>query len=141
MVSTRQPRPIQGKSLPMRSNHRIRLDDDQGLTPAFPHSGEPDPEQPVCSSQLKAFLGTMKNGELLSKRKILKCQLVSLLETDLDQGDQAEEGFDHGCPACRLATKTSIPSMRTRLWQRTDFLALSFQPGKRKRLSITMKNG
>jgi hypothetical protein len=103
----------------MPSNHGTRLDDDQGLAPAFPHSGEPDPEQPVCSLQRKVFLGTMKNDELLSKRKILKCQFVSLLETDLDQSNQAEERFDYGCPACRLATKTSIPSMRTRFWQRT----------------------
>jgi len=69
----------------------------------------------------------MKNGELLSKRKILQYQLVSLVETDLDQRNQAEDCFDYGCPACRLATKTSIPSMRTRFWQKTTQKSFGFR--------------
>jgi hypothetical protein len=52
---------------------------------------------------------------------------VSLLETDLDQGNQAEERFDHGCPTCRFATKTSIPSMRTRFCQRTTPKSFGFR--------------
>ena len=65
------------------------------------------------------FLGVIENRELLSKRKILECQLESLLETDSQKSNQAKERFDHGYPACHREIRTSTLSMRTKFWQRT----------------------
>jgi hypothetical protein len=52
----------------MPSNHRIRLNHDQGFLPAFPHSGKPDPEQPIRFSQVPMGASPNQNGKLLSRR-------------------------------------------------------------------------
>jgi hypothetical protein len=52
----------------MPSNDRIRLNNDQRFLPAFPHSGEPDPEQPIPFSQAPVGVSASQNGKLLSQR-------------------------------------------------------------------------
>jgi hypothetical protein len=79
------------------------------------------------------FLGVIENRELLSRRKILECQLVSLLETDSQKSNEAKERFDHSCPACQREIRTSTLSMRTKFWQRTGSIRDYRLPASRQK--------
>ncbi len=64
-ISFRQPRPIEGESLPMPSNHRIWLDDEKRLVPPFPDSRDPNPKLPIRSSNPQSLVIAVEDRELL----------------------------------------------------------------------------
>jgi len=80
----------------MPSNDRIRLDDDQRPSPTLPHSGEPNPGQPIRFSQARVRVSPGENGKLLSQRQIFEGQLASIPEKGSESGNQTKEDFHHG---------------------------------------------
>jgi hypothetical protein len=40
----------------MPADHGLRFDDDQSIAPAIPELGEPDPEQAITLSELRAWM-------------------------------------------------------------------------------------
>jgi hypothetical protein len=46
-------------------NEGIGPDDDQRLLPAFPYSGEPNPEESICIAQAPVRMSSLQDGELL----------------------------------------------------------------------------
>ncbi len=82
----------------MPSNDRIRLNDDQRFLPAFLHSGEPDPEQPIRFSQAPVGVSASQNGKLLSQRQVIEGQFASIPEQGSERGYQTKEGLlRYGC--------------------------------------------
>src|SRR5580692_10403965 len=62
------PFPVQSESLPVPSDHGLRLDDKQRRSPTSPKPREPNPQNAVSGSEIKAMslLGALENQELLS---------------------------------------------------------------------------
>ena len=61
----------------MPRNHRLWLDDDQGLGPAIPQPTEHNPEQPIEAIQFGTGLLPLENGELLTKRDGFQREFVA----------------------------------------------------------------
>src|SRR6516225_836461 len=67
------PAPVQPKSSSMPGDHRFRFDDHESRSPLTPESREPDPQEPVGSSQthLACTGRALKDQELMRKGKNL----------------------------------------------------------------------
>jgi hypothetical protein len=61
------------KSMP--SQNRFRLDDDECLFPALPGSGQENPEEAIEFTEFRPPTSSVQNGELLTEREVLECQL------------------------------------------------------------------
>ena len=71
------PRPDEAKSLAMPAGHRLWFDDGQRRAPVAPDSGKKYPQEPVCWSQARTFLGSApQNSDLVSQCEIfdLNCR-------------------------------------------------------------------
>ena len=56
----------------MPPHHGVRVDENQGVTPIPPSVSEQDPEESVTGAKLRAFAGAPQDGQLLTKREVLK---------------------------------------------------------------------
>jgi hypothetical protein len=54
----------------------FRFDDDQGLAPCGPYRTEKNPEYPILDSHPSARMISPQYGELLTKRKDFKAEVV-----------------------------------------------------------------
>ena len=92
-VSVALPGPVEPEPSPMPPDHRLGLDDGDGLRPAAPQAGEQDPEQPVGGAQAWARRGPLEDGQLMTQREVLERQGAagpkSEEEAREDQGEHA----------------------------------------------------
>ena len=56
----------------MPPDHRLELDDGDGLRPAVPQAGEQDPEQPVGAPWPWTRRGALEDGQLVPQRQIFE---------------------------------------------------------------------
>ena len=56
----------------MPSDHGVRLDDDEGGTPADPEPGQPDPEDAVAAAEPWTAGPSLKDGNLLPEGEVLR---------------------------------------------------------------------
>src|SRR4029453_14257840 len=90
-----KPGPVQGEPLPAPTKHGFGLDDYECLLPVGPKSGQEKPEQSICSLEFGAPVLTVKDGQLLSKRKVLKSQLRTQPEGGRNQTEQLQNRRQH----------------------------------------------
>ena len=63
----------------MPTHHGLWFDNDQNLSPVAPETTKHDPEKTVFCSNLKPFLRTFQDGQLLAERKVFQSQIGILL--------------------------------------------------------------
>jgi hypothetical protein len=56
----------------MPANDRVRLDDDQGISPAGPEPREKDPDEPVPLCETRSGFPTLVYGELVPQSGVLQ---------------------------------------------------------------------
>ena len=61
-----QARPMFSEAFALPADHRARLHDNEGLSPAGPGAGEPRPEDAVGGSQMRTSPGSLIDCELVS---------------------------------------------------------------------------
>ena len=87
--------PEELEASPMPPDHRLGLDDGDGLRPAAPQTGKQDPEQPVRGSQAWTRRGTLEDGQLMAQREVLEHQGAlgpdPVEEAGEDEGDPADQ--------------------------------------------------
>ena len=84
------PAPEEAKALPMPSDDRLGLDDQQGGFPVGPHTPPPDPEDPIRRGQLPSLRRkATENGQLLSQGEVLQSKLRRGLA---QRGNRAQHG-------------------------------------------------
>ena len=71
--------PEQLETLSVPPNDRLGFDDDQWLLPVAPKTIKHDPEKTVFYSNLRPFLMTFPDGQLLAERKVFQSQIGFLL--------------------------------------------------------------
>ena len=85
----------------MPPDHRLGLDDGDGLRPAVPQAGEQDPEQPVGGPQAWTRRAAPEDDQLMPQREVLEHQGA----LGPDPAEEADEGADE---AARAATRGKI---------------------------------
>jgi hypothetical protein len=71
-VGPRLPPPVELEAFPVPSQDRSRLNDDETGPPARPQAGEPDPEDPVPSSEPGAGDGSLQDDQLMAQSQVLE---------------------------------------------------------------------
>ncbi len=67
--------PKQLETLSMPPNDSFGFDDNQWLLPVAPETGKQNPEKTVFCSNLRPFLRTFQDGQLLAERKVFQSQI------------------------------------------------------------------
>lgn len=62
----------------MPSDDGLRLDDEERRAPAWPATGQPDPEEPVAWSQSRPVDVSPVDGELLAQGSVLKQEVAAI---------------------------------------------------------------
>jgi len=73
--------PEQLETLSMPPDDSFGFDDDQWLLPVAPEATKHDPEKTVFCSNLRSFLMTYQNGQLLAECKVFQSQIRILLRS------------------------------------------------------------
>src|SRR5262249_51624836 len=60
------------ESFAMPADDGLRLDDDESGTPAAPELGQPCPEEPIRSGELRSFSGALQDAELMAQSQDLE---------------------------------------------------------------------
>jgi len=79
----------------------VRLDNDQSFPPVAPETTKHDPEKTVFCSNLRPFLRTFQDGQLLAERKVFQSQIGILLGSQKYVQNQFQQHLHHGCKLCR----------------------------------------
>ncbi len=93
--------PEQIETLSMPPNDSFGFDDDQWLLPVAPEMTKHDPEKTVFCSNLRPFLMTFPDGQLLAERKVFQSQIGILLGSQKNIQKQFQQHLHHGCKLCR----------------------------------------
>ena len=93
--------PEQLETLSMPPNDSFGFDDDQWLPPVAPETTKHDPEKTVFCSNLRPFLMTFPDGQLLAERKVFQSQIGILLGSQKYVQNQFQQHLHHGCKLCR----------------------------------------
>ena len=84
------PGPEEPEAGPLPPDHRLGLDDGDGIRPPGPQAGEQDPKQAVGGSPAWARRGPLEDGQLVPQREVLEHQGA------LGPKDEEEAGEDEG---------------------------------------------
>ena len=93
--------PKQLETLSVPPNDSLGFDDDQSLPPIAPETTKHDPEKTVFCSNLRPFLRTFQDGQLLAERKVFQSQIGILLGSQNYVQNQFQQHLHHGCKLCR----------------------------------------
>jgi hypothetical protein len=126
-TALRDPSPIQAEPLAVPPDHRVRLHDDQDLSPARPKPAECDPESSIERSEPWLPMGLGVDGQLLAKGKLHDRLLVAASKESEGRAeqcrDQGQESFhDMGILHEILVWQQSDPALKP---------AVSFKIGRR----------
>jgi len=93
--------PEELETLSMPPDDSFGFDDDQWLLPVSPETTKHDPEKAVFCSNLRPFLMTFPDGQLLAECKVFRNQIGILLGSQKYVQNQFQQHFHHGCKLCR----------------------------------------
>ena len=93
--------PEQLETLSMPTNDSFGFDDDQWLLPVAPETTKHNPEKTVFCSNMRPFLVTFPDGQLLAKRKVFQSQIGILLGSQKYIQNQFQQHLHHGWKLCR----------------------------------------
>ena len=97
----RAVRPSPTEPLAMPPEHRLRLHDHQGGAPLPPRGGEQDPKQAIRWAALRALAGTCQDGQLLTKRQVLKGDRSVSAAHQADRSEENDKRRQHAL-SCRV---------------------------------------
>src|SRR5262249_25880952 len=123
------PRPIQPESLAVPGNHRFRLDDSHGSTPALPQSRQPDPKHTICRFQPKPATAcrTLEDKKLMAQGQDLSLKRsVGFHPAEKPGRYQAENRQHWNATGYRVRPARSILSIRTEFLLGTGSRRLNF---------------
>jgi hypothetical protein len=93
--------PEELETLSMPPDDSFGFDDDQWLLPVSPETTKHDPEKAVFCSNLRPFLMTFPDGQLLAECKVFQNQIGILLGSQKYVQNKFQQHFHHGCKLCR----------------------------------------
>ena len=111
--------PVRGEALSRPTQHGLRLDNEQGLSPVPPRPGKEEPEESITVPKFRPSLLSMENGELLAEGEILQREIRAQPAGSNHKGYQPQEGRDHGWKCRVLPAGKSTESTRTACWRST----------------------
>jgi hypothetical protein len=85
----------------MPPNDSFGFDDDQWLLPVAPETTKHNPEKTDFSSNLRPFIITFPDGQLLTERKIFRSQIGILLGSQKYIQNWLQQHPHHECKLCR----------------------------------------
>lgn len=91
LTNSRDKSPIQTEPRPVPTDNSFGRDDDESLFPSRPEPTDGDPEEPVDQRQPWPRMPTFQDGELLTKREILKDK-ISTTKKEANEGSETERG-------------------------------------------------
>ena len=80
----------------MPTDHRLWLDDEQGIAPAVEDSGEHDPQPTIDWTKLGLSNGSLEDGHLMAEGQILQLNMVSVLGAGIERSENATNHSNHG---------------------------------------------
>jgi len=90
------PGPEQPEAGAVPANDGLGLDDGDGLPPAAPQAGQPDPQQPIGGSQAWTRSGALEDGQLVPQGEVLEHQGPLGRDPTEEAGvDQDDHGGQH----------------------------------------------
>ena len=93
--------PEQLETLSVPPNDSLGCDDDQWLLPVAPETTKHNPEKTVFCPNLRPFLMTFPDGQLLAERKVFESQIGILLGSQKYVQNQFQQQLHHECKFCR----------------------------------------
>ena len=97
------PEQLETPSMP--PDDSFGFDDDQWLLPVAPETTKHDPEKTVFCSNLRPFLITFQDGQLLAERKVFQSEIGILLGPQKYVQNQYQQHLYHKCKLCRPVWK------------------------------------
>ena len=68
--------PVTAKAVSLPAQHGGGSNDDEGLPPSGPHSGQPDPKEPIAPLKLRPVRRPLVDGQLLPQGEVLEGELA-----------------------------------------------------------------
>jgi hypothetical protein len=88
-------RPVLAEATPLPPQDGVGRHDDQGLPPAGPDSGQPDPQDAIRRAQSGPRRYSFVNGKLLTQDEVLQGQLTVAAAKEGQETEQVEEEGNH----------------------------------------------
>ena len=112
--------PVAAKAASLPAQHSGGSHDDEGLPPGGPHSGQPDPKEPIAPLELRPVHPPLVDGQLLPQSKVLEGELAVAAEQERDESEQMDQEDDHRARIFSGSEQTDQPlAHRTEFWRRT----------------------
>ena len=89
LANSRDQFPIQPEPCSVPTDNSFGRDDNENLFPSRPESTDRDPEEPANQCQIWPRMPTFQDGELLTKREILKDKF-STTTKEANEGSETE---------------------------------------------------
>ena len=87
--------PVAAKAASLPAQHSGGSHDDEGLPPGGPHSGQPDPKEPIAPLKLRPVRRPLVDGQLLPQGEVLKGELAVAVYEEGKESKQVEQESDH----------------------------------------------
>ena len=101
LAEPRLPPPVQPEALPMPTDDRFRLDDDEDGAPIRPEAGQPSPEDPVALPEPRPFRALLQDRDLLPEGEVLGGQLGAISHDVSNQySKDVKRAPFRGLPGC-----------------------------------------
>jgi len=87
--------PVLAEATPLPPQDGVGSHHHEGLPPAGPDSGQPDPEQPIRCAEFRPGHRSLVDGELLAQGEVLQDELAVAAPEEGEETEQVEEEGDH----------------------------------------------
>jgi len=111
---------VTAKAVSLPAQHGGGSHDDEGLPPSGPHSGQPDPKEPIALLKLRPVRRPLVDGQLLPQGEVLEGELAVAAAQEREESEQMEQEDDHRARIFSGSEQTDQPlAHRTEFWRRT----------------------
>jgi hypothetical protein len=122
--STAFPCPIKAEAFPVPGNNGVWLNDHETCAPVRPQAGEPDPQDPIGCSKVRAFLGrAFKDVELVTKGEDLSLQGSAGPKATAQGREQRSQSLEHRIGAYQHDPASSISAAWSELLVATSAIS------------------
>ena len=84
------------EAAPLPPQDGVGADDDEGLPPPNPDSGQPDPEEAIQRAKLAPGRRSLIHGELVAQGEVLEGELAVAA---VEEGEESKQTFSGCCQA------------------------------------------
>jgi hypothetical protein len=90
-----EPRPVLTEATTLPPQDSVGRHDDEGLPPAGPDSGQPDPQEAISRAQLRPGHRSPVHGRLLAKGQVFQGELTVAADEERQESKQVEQHGNH----------------------------------------------